>query len=91
MHDTGSAQRARGERDFLAAELTGALGLGGRSRRTGHPAERARSTVTRRIREALSRIEHAHPDLGRHLRQSVRTGVFCAYEPEQQVTWDLPT
>ena len=59
------------------AELTGAYGLGGRPRRAGDPAEKARTTVTSRIRDAIGRVETVHPDLGRHLRASVRTGTFC--------------
>ena len=75
--------------DGRTYELGTAYGLGGRVRRTGAVAERARSTVTRRIREALVRIEEAHLSLGRHLRRSVRTGVYCVYEPDELVSWDL--
>lgn len=75
------------EREALLAELSSAFGLGGRARRTGSAAERARSTVTRRIRDAIGSIENAHPELGRHLRASVRTGTFCSYEPELEQTW----
>ena len=80
-----AAVAATEERDFLVAELTGAYGLGGRPRRAGDPAERARTTVTSRIRDALVRVERENPELGRHLRASVRTGTFCAYEPERPV------
>jgi hypothetical protein len=45
--------------------------------------------VTARIKEAIKRIEEVHPELGRHLRASVRTGTFCAYSPEQPHTWDV--
>ena len=84
-----AAARASEEREFLVAELTGAYGLDGRPRRAGDPAERARTTVTSRIRDALGRIETAHPDLGRHLRASVRTGTFCVYAPERPMVWDV--
>lgn len=82
-------ERARQEREFLVAELTGAYGLGGRARRTGGSAERARTTVTWRIRDAIGRVEKASPELGRHLRAAVRTGNFCAYEPETPRRWEL--
>jgi hypothetical protein len=75
------------EREALVAELSAAFGLGGRARRTGSAAERARSTVTRRIRDAISLIEQEHPELGRHLRASVRTGAFCSYQPETEQRW----
>jgi len=77
------------ERDALLAQLSAAYGLGGRARRAGHPAERARTAVTARIRDALRRIEAAHPELGAHLRQSVSTGTFCRYRPEPPTTWRL--
>jgi len=77
------------EREALIAQLSAAYGLGGRIRRTGHPAERARTAVTARIKDAVRRIDAAHPDLGRHLARSVRTGTFCSYEPEQPVSWQL--
>jgi len=53
------------------------------------PVERARWTVSTRIRRALDRIDVAHPTLGRHLRHSVRTGTFCSYEPEMPTTWPV--
>ncbi len=87
--DAEGLARATEEREFLVAELTGAYGLDGRPRRAGDPAERARTTVTSRIRDALARVEQAHPDLGRHLRASVRTGTFCSYSPERPVSWDV--
>jgi hypothetical protein len=74
-------QEAEGEREALLAELRRATGLGGRARLVGDPGERARSTVTARIREALGRVERVHPELGAHLRAAVRTGRTCVYDP----------
>jgi hypothetical protein len=37
----------------------------------------------------IRRIGDAHPELGRHLARSVRTGTFCVYEPDQPVRWSL--
>ena len=61
-------ERARDELDAVTAALASAFGLGGRARKAGDPAERARSAVTWRIRSALSKVEAAHPALGAHLR-----------------------
>lgn len=80
---------AREEYDVLLEQLTSAYGLGGRSRRTPDHVERARKTVTRRIRDAMSRIDRAHPGLGRHLNASLHTGVFCSYQPERAVPWTV--
>ncbi|MEU8923662.1 AAA family ATPase [Kitasatospora sp. NPDC048545] len=80
---------AEEERDALIAELRGAYGLGGRPRRLGDTGERARTTVTARIRDTLRRIEREHPELGRHLSASVTTGRACAYRPAHPVRWQL--
>ena len=88
-HDVGRAERARAELDAVVDQLTAALGLGGRSRRSAGSAERARTTVTQRVRATIRRVEDAHPRLGRHLRASVRTGTFCSYVPEAPVDWRL--
>ena len=87
--DIERSARIAAERDALVEALAGAYGLGGRVRRSGSAAERARTAVTARIREAIRRIGDAHPDLGRHLARSVRTGTFCVYEPDQPVRWSL--
>jgi tetratricopeptide (TPR) repeat protein len=86
-NDWGRADRARLEMDAIVDQLTAALGLGGRSRTTDSTAERARSAVTQRIRSTIKRIDAVHPRLGRHLRASIRTGTYCAYEPEDPVSW----
>ena len=82
-----AADRARTEREAIVAELTRAYGLGGRPRRVGDPAERARTSVTWRIRDAIGRVERVHPELGAHLRNAVRTGTYCRYDPEVPPGW----
>lgn len=87
MNDLGRAGRARGEMEALVEALSKALGLGGRSRRLGNLTERARSTVTARIRHAIRKVEGLHEPLARHLDNSIRTGTFCCYRPERPVSW----
>lgn len=88
-NDLGRAERAREELDRIVELLSGALGLRGRPRALGSAAERARSAVTWRIRSAIRKISTAHPRLGRHLENAVRTGTFCVYRPEAAVEWAL--
>ena len=85
--DLGRLERLRAERSMLAAELAGALGLGGRARFAGDPAERARKAVTMRIRAAISTIAAQDDTLARHLRNTIRTGRLCSYQPEEAVSW----
>jgi hypothetical protein len=87
--DPERAARAHAERDALVSHLGAATGLGGRARKLGDQAERARKTVTARIRDTIGRIERAHPPLGAHLRATVTTGTYCTYSPPRPVTWQL--
>jgi hypothetical protein len=89
-NDPARAARARGERDFLVAELARAVGLGGRDRRAASHAERARLNVTRAIRAAMANLARANPSLGRHLAVTVRTGRYCAYTPDPRapIHWE---
>lgn len=89
MNDIGRAEEIRREIDELTEALSKALGLGGRERRMGDLAERARSAVTWRIRHAIRRVGRAHPALQRHLQNSVRTGTFCSYRPERAIRWQV--
>ena len=79
--DAARAERAQDERDALIGALASAVGLGGRDRRLGDDAERARKAVTARIRDAIKRIDEVHPSLGSHLGAAVQTGAWCAYRP----------
>jgi hypothetical protein len=87
MNDLLRAEQLNAELDQLTDHLSRALGLGGRLRKTSRPVERARAAVTWRIRSAIRKIEAAHPALGRHLTNTVRTGTFCSYEPEKKIVW----
>jgi tetratricopeptide (TPR) repeat protein len=80
--DPGRAGRAREQIEFLSAELSRAVGLGGRTRRAGGAGERARSAVQRRIRNALDRVRESSPPLADLLERSVKTGVHCVFAPE---------
>jgi tetratricopeptide (TPR) repeat protein len=85
----GRAEALRSERDALIRELASAAGLGGRDRRLGDETERARKTVSARVRDALSKIERAHPELAVHLRSALRMGTVCSYSPAEPVTWKV--
>ncbi|MEU1585545.1 AAA family ATPase [Micromonospora sp. NPDC005710] len=77
------------ERGALLDELRAAAGLAGRSRRLGDEAERARKTVTARIRDTLRKLDDRHPALASHLRDSVSTGTTCRYLPSDPPPWRL--
>ncbi len=87
-NDPGRRERAAEELSTLIDTLHQSTGLGGRARKLGDPAERARTAVTWRIRSAVKKLSLAHPALGRHLERSLQTGVFCRYRPEHPTDWE---
>jgi predicted ATPase len=89
--DTERAHRASSEREFILAELAGAMGLGGRDRRAASAAERARVNVTRALSAAQARVAEHSPDLARHLDATVHRGMYCSYRPDptSQVVWRI--
>ena len=91
FNDTGRTQRARSEMDALTEQLAGAVGLGGRDRQAASATERARSTVTQRIKTAIKKIGERHPSLADRLARRVKTGTFCVYEPDpaHPIVWQL--
>src|SRR5262245_35992442 len=85
--DRARQEERTAERDALIAELKRATGLGGRPRRAGSPAEKARLNVTRTIRHAITDLATREPTLAAHLDESIVTGVSCCYEPRDDVAW----
>ena len=81
LNNYGGVDRMLEERDALQSELSRAFGLGGRSRPTGSAAERARVNVTRRLRDAISRIGEQIPEAGQYLDSTVKTGAYCRFSP----------
>ena len=77
--DLGRAEGARAELDAIARELARAVGLGGRERKAGSHAERARINVQRCITAAIGKIRQENPELGRYLANRVTTGNFCSF------------
>jgi len=79
----------------LLDQLAVATGLGGRRRSTGSTTERARVAVRKAVAAAVARIERDDQAVGRLLRDTVRTGTACRYDPDpaRPVRWlvDSPT
>jgi len=89
--DGPRASRLRLEREALLGEIGAATGLGGRRRRFTSAQERARVAVRKAIVSALDRIDQHDSSLARRLRDSVRTGSACRYDPDpvRPVVWIL--
>jgi TolB-like protein/tetratricopeptide (TPR) repeat protein len=77
------------EFDDILDMLSNSMGLNGRTRKSDDPIEKVRSAVTWRIRNSIKKISSIHPALGIHLSNSIKTGLFCSYRPEKNVSWAL--
>ena len=88
FNDPERAARAQSELETLESEIRSAFGLGGHARDGRSAAERARQSVTKAIRESLLRIAALDPTLGAHLVRTVRTGIYCAYDPDPSAPVD---
>jgi AAA ATPase domain len=84
-NDPERATQARGELEFLAREISGAVGIGGRDRKAAAASERARLSVTRAIRSSVNNVRSVQPQLGAHLDATIRTGTYCVYAPDPRV------
>ncbi|MFZ0118588.1 MAG: hypothetical protein WAN20_08800 [Pseudonocardiaceae bacterium] len=89
--DQARAAMRKTERDALLDQLMTATGLHGRQRRTSSAGERARVAVRKAVAAAIDRIDQLDPALGRLLRDTVRTGTVCRYDPDptRPVRWLL--
>jgi hypothetical protein len=81
MQDLGRREALSAELSFLQAEVVAC------SRVRHAPTERARKAVYNRIRQSIEQLERDHPELGRHLTRSIKTGVHCVYRPERDESW----
>ena len=91
MNDVGRLELAQRDRDYLVAELTAAVGLGGCERLVRGSSERARTSVARCLRYALTRLAEHNTDLAAHLQGAVHTGTYCSYRtnPLVPVQWRI--
>jgi tetratricopeptide (TPR) repeat protein len=82
FNDIGRVEKLEEESEFLVQELSRAVGLGGRRRKAGSAAERARLNVTVTLKNTIARITKHHKALGQHLAHTIKTGTFCSYAPD---------
>ncbi|MDX6198354.1 MAG: hypothetical protein QOJ79_1505 [Actinomycetota bacterium] len=88
-NDPVRAARAREEIDALEQQLSAAFGLGGRPRKAGSAAERARVNVRNTIASALKQIAAHSSELADHFKKAVRTGTFCWYVGDESWNTDV--
>jgi hypothetical protein len=79
--DDDRATELQAELDGIVDHLRRSVGPGGRARRFDDASERARTSVQKAIRRAITAIGRDCPQLATDLAQSVKTGYRCRYEP----------
>jgi len=85
--DSRRSSSLSNEFDQITRELSLVFGRGNVSRQFSTPAERARTSVQKAIRRALTRIGEQAPDLANKLGRAIYTGAYCRFEPAD----DLPS
>jgi len=89
--DISPSQREKllNELEWMEGELKRHVGLKGKSRSHNDPAERARTLISKNIHKSLAEIEPVMPGLHAHLKESLRLGTVCCYEPRPVLTWKI--
>ena len=80
-NDVGRIQALEAESESLTRELSTVLNVRGEIRGVASATERGRMSVTKAIRSAIDKIAEQAPDLGKRLRDDIRTGARCGYVP----------
>jgi len=87
-HDLGRISKLQTEIDFLLHELGSAYGVRRQAAQGTAARERVRQAVTKNLRASINKIAKAHAAFGTHLRNAIKTGLFCSYHPETPTSWE---
>ena len=87
--DKARALSLKKVRDELLDYLKACTGHNGHLRRISDVREKTRKSVSNAIARSISKVFAKHRKLARHLRNSIRTGYECTYDPEENIEWSL--
>ena len=76
------------KKDEIIRQLQSAKGLHGKSRIFANQNERCRKRVTEAIRTSLVKLRTNHKELGEHLDASIKTGGYCSYTSQEEISWN---
>jgi hypothetical protein len=88
-NDLASQEKLQIEIQALESQLKGEKGLGRRKRKLGDEIEKLRKAVQMSISRAIKSIATKHPELARHLENSIHLGIYLRYQPETHFDWKL--
>ncbi|MBI3540720.1 MAG: hypothetical protein HY073_01020 [Deltaproteobacteria bacterium] len=87
-NDSGRVAQVKEEIEKIKEETSRAIGLNGKARKFSSPTDKARKSVQKEIRRAREKINKDHSiDLYRHFSGSIKTGMFCSYTPNGDISW----
>ena len=88
--DLASIERLTSQKEFIEAEVSAAVGLGGRIRTAPNKEQRLRDRVGKAISRSRSMIREHHPTLDRHLATALRRQAHeWTYQPEVDLPWEF--
>ena len=90
--ETGNSERAAAlevESEALTLQISCAQSHRGIRRRLGDQGDKLRKRVSYTLRSSLKQIGRQSPDLGEHLKASIKMGFDCGYIPQTAVRWTL--
>jgi hypothetical protein len=87
LSDTQRMTTITEELEFLRAQLKRATAIRGRPRRFAASGDRQRVSVRKSTAKAIEVISQRMPDIGEHLKASIRFGFKCCYRPVQRREW----
>jgi hypothetical protein len=75
------------EKEAIEIELKQSLGLGGRIKNAPDQVKKQANAVSLAIRRAIEVIYNSHPNLGRHLSNTINRGQYLSYNPGTDISW----
>ncbi|MCO6455512.1 MAG: hypothetical protein J5I93_09465 [Pirellulaceae bacterium] len=88
-NDLGGIAKVQAELEAFGTEIARATGLGGKKRERTD-AEKVRKAVSMAVSRAIDSIRNEHAILGRHLQNSISSGLTFRYDPERDPSWLTP-
>jgi enamine deaminase RidA (YjgF/YER057c/UK114 family) len=88
-NDLGKKEALQKQIEALKEHISAVMGLRGKNRKASGQLGNARSNVTQQINSSLKKINTHHPELGQHLTNTIKTGIFCSYmsDPVSSIAW----
>jgi len=88
-NDEARQQRLQPQLDQLTDYLKQVKGFGGRTRQASDDADKIRRSMTQAIGRTIDWLRDELPAAAQHLDNAIKTGLFMAYEPEEELPWNL--